>query len=204
MQHVSCFTLLSEVRAARSLRQRSHNQKPAALLLHFLIFACFALMACSGGQDSNRMASLTIDLTDAPGPFERVDVTIVGIGLHRTGAPGDAFTETLAAPVRIDLLSLQSGRELRMAVAAVPSGNYDALRIDIADPSVTVLGATRTLVTANTSVRVPYLFQVADYDDRRMLLDFDARASILESAQGVLSFKPAIAVKRELSGRTRP
>jgi hypothetical protein len=136
-------------------------------------------------------------LTDAPGPFERVDVTIDAIEAHRSGDAPDVYVEIARGPVRVDLLSLQAGKEMRLGAASVTPGAYDGFRVRVSAPSVTLAGVAMPLPLEVATVDVEYPFEVARFDDRRMLLDFDARASIRELEGGALSFRPSILVKRE-------
>lgn len=170
------------------------------LLRPFLTLACLIpLMAC-GASDAESVGSLSLQLTDSPGAFERVDVELESAAIHdATQGPSAGW---IAIPLKtgtINLLDLRLGKELPLASSSVPVGNYDRIEVAVTHATVTIGGQAQALALEGGKARavVEYPFRVAPFDHTEMLLDFDASASVLPDDKGGLRLDPHITVRSE-------
>lgn len=170
------------------------------LLRPFLTLACLIpLMAC-GASDAESVGSLSLQLTDAPGAFERVDLQLTSAAIHdATQGPEAGWVAIPLKTDTINLLDLRLGKELPLAASSVPVGDYDRIEVSVGKATVTVDGVSRplTLESGKERARVDYAFRVAPFDKTEMLLDFDAGASVLEDGSGGLRLDPHITVRSE-------
>ncbi len=164
------------------------------------MIGCFltllAPLGC-GAAAEPETGSLSVNLTDAPAPYERVDVDIASIEVHRSSDPESVWSPLSSGPSRVNLLTLRNGAELPFGAAKVPAGHYDAFRVRVDGAAITLAGVTTQLPLERSVAVVRYAFQVATYDDTQVLLDFDALGSVKDQG-GKLSFSPEVSVKREL------
>jgi len=93
------------------------------LEVFMLILSLLTLFACGGGGGgAPATGGATVSLTDAPGDYDHVYVTVRDIWFHSSDAagPDDGGWRRypLAAPVTVDLLTLSNG------VVGSPYGGY--------------------------------------------------------------------------------
>lgn len=177
--------------------------------------AALALSACGGGGSDNgggATGTLRLSLTDAPAcGYDSVFVTVERVRVHQsaTADAGDSgWSEVvLAAPQRIDLLTLTNGALLPLGQTELPAGSYTQMRLVLAANTatspmanaITPTGGTETALTtpsaqqsglkANVNLTVP-AGQVADF-----AIDFDACKSFVKAGNsGQYLIKPVLAV----------
>lgn len=176
---------------------------------------------------ANGSGDVAIQLTDAPGPYDHVNVTVKGLSLHHAGSSGDthaaadapakgnpntpqgsdttaaddsAWVSVDVAEQTIDLLSLQNGVTMNLGSAHVPAGSYDMLRLVVASATVTVGDTTSPLKVPSGSergIQIKHTFDVGVGDHATLLLDFDANASVHQEGNGNYSMVPVLSVKNE-------
>ncbi len=189
------FSFLPFGRAGRVQERGSTLSRVSRTCFIGCFLTLLASLGC-GAAAEPETGSLSVNLTDAPGPYERVDVDITSIEVHRSADPESVWSSLSSGSSRVNLLTLRNGAELPFGAAQVAAGHYDAFRVRVSGASVTVSGVTTVLPLDRTVTVIPYAFQVATYDDTQVLLDFDALGSVKDQA-GRLSFSPEVSVKRE-------
>lgn len=122
----------------------------------------FALSACEEKNDPTGESELRASMTDAPGPFDEVNVDIQGLEVHSDVNGWN--TIPLANPGVYDLLKLTNGQIYDLKT---PSGQQSEVKIQI----------NKTLIPGIT------------YD---VTLDFDASKSIIETGKETYILKPVI------------
>lgn len=190
------FSFLPFGRAGRVQERGSTLSRVSRTCFIGCFLTLLASLGC-GSAAEPETGSLSVNLTDAPAPYERVDVDITSIEVHRSADPESVWVSLSSGPSRVNLLSLRNGAELPFGAAQVPSGHYDAFRVRVSAASVTLGGVVTQLPLDRAVTVIPYAFQLATYDDTQVLLDFDALGSVRDH-DGRLSFAPEVSVKREL------
>jgi len=177
----------------------------------------FALMlaplaACGGGGSGDipaGIAQLEVRLTDAPGDYTEVVVTIDGISVHTTQSNGfvdlDLNTEIglggavidvdkVAGTVTVDLTELTNGRNILLATGSLPGGTITQIRLHLVEAQVDgtmtpwvvedVPGAQREALKVPSGFQsgnklVPRNVDVPNGNLTSITLDFDAARSIV-------------------------
>ena len=181
------------------------------------VVAALTLAACGGGGggDGGGSASgdgtLRVALTDAPSCYEHVFVTVEKVGVHANARAGDNDAGwrdlTLAAPRRIDLLSLTNGVLEELGSMALPPGDYSQLRLVLAANSgqqplanaVQPIGGTltplKTPSAQQSGLKLQVHFNVESNKLVDFVLDFDACKSVVRAGNsGGFVLKPVVSV----------
>ncbi|MEP7280863.1 MAG: DUF4382 domain-containing protein [Rubrivivax sp.] len=202
-----------QIPTARPLR--SPRLKAAVATLSLL-----ALAACgggSGGSDAGTQGTLRLALTDAPAcGYDHVWVTVDRVRVHRsvdaTDAEGGWSEIALAAPRRIDLLTLTNGALEELGQTALPAGRYQQLRLVLAPNDATSPTANAVLPTGGTEValdtpsgvqsglKMNADIEVAPGQVADFLIDFDACKSVVARGNsGRYNLKPVLRVLPRLA-----
>lgn len=151
------------------------------------------LVGCGGGSASNGSGTAQISLTDAPSTdeaFDNVLITVKEVWFHKSDAagPGEAgwLKYPLAAPKTVDLAHLTDGAVSQILDRILPVGNYQQIRILLADTADNTFLSpynNETIVGGQTyPLRIPDpahgialvgRFQVTDGGTLRLAIDFD-------------------------------
>jgi len=173
-----------------------------------LLAGCLVLaLACSSGSASVHAGTGTVQihLTDAPldlSTVEKVEVTITDVIVY----PGDDASDMAAVdsrgpivlvthPETFDLLTLTGGATTLLASGEVPAGDYQRIRLEISDATLTYKdGTTAPLKLDSGKVDIPIGFHVAADTVNPLTLDFDAGASVQvnETATDTLILRPVV------------
>ncbi len=179
--------------------------------------AAALITACGGGGNDNPgTGTLRLSLTDAPAcGYDNVFVTVEKVRVHQSGSAGDGDAGwsdvVLAAPQRVDLLTLNNGTLLPLGQTELPAGTYTQMRLVLgsAPPpgspagtlanSIKPSGGDETALTTpsgqqsglkmNVNLAVP-AGKVVDF-----AIDFDACKSFVKAGNsGKYLLKPVLSV----------
>ncbi len=181
---------------------------------------CLALVGCGGEETS----VLRLWLTDAPGQFESVPVTIQAVEARYEGekvAEPAAYAQAGQAQVQQqaqkgkgegegegqwlrlmeqeqqhDLLQLQNGQTATLGQRELPVGYYNCLRIRLRQAQVVVGGKTHELQTPAEGTALEFRFQLRAGEDYDMVLDFDAGSSVQQRSGGGYALDPDVTVQQ--------
>ena len=179
-----------------------------------LLVSVFMLQACSGGGGSGTtpMGSAQISLTDAPGDFDHVWITVKEVWFHRSDAAGPNdpgwLRYPLAAPATVDLLTLDG--KVGSAIwgnITLPAGNYQQIRLfleptyDSSLPSGTyhnyvIIGHNTyplRIPDVSHGIRLSGVFSITDGGMLRLAIDFDAGHDVIDLGNGEYVLKPRLA-----------
>lgn len=187
-----------------------------------LALAAAGLVACGGsgggsGGGGTPTGTLKLAMTDAPAcGYDHVYVTVNKIRVHQSAAADGTellgWRELSIPAQRIDLLSLTNGVLQELGSMPLPAGNYQQLRLVLADNPVnptTVNPLANALVLSGSDTEIPLTtpsaqqsgfklqarFDVQSGQVTDMVLDFDACRSIVKAgASGRYNLKPVVAV----------
>jgi hypothetical protein len=174
------------------------------------------LAACGGGGGGGSMTggegSVRVAVTDAPGCYQHVWVTVEKVRFHRSSTAGDGeggWTElVLAAPKRIDLMDLTNGVLEELGTTTLPAGQYSQIRLVLSankgngassqlnavQPNGGAIIALDTPSAQQSGLKLQAHFEVTAGGTTDILLDFDACKSIVTAGNGSYILKPVISV----------
>ncbi|MEJ7767611.1 MAG: DUF4382 domain-containing protein [Chitinophagaceae bacterium] len=158
----------------------------------------FCLMLFSACTKNNQKTSqLSIRMTDAPFDAQEVNVEIKEV---RVNFASDTLSwVSLPTNAKVyNLLGLQNGVDTLLATGSIPTGTVQQLRL--------VLGINNSIKINN----ITYPLSVASADEsglkikvskelkaslEKILIDFDANLSIIQTGNGTYKLKPVIKLK---------
>ncbi len=179
--------------------------------------AALLLTACGGGGGGAAATgdgSLRVALTDAPScGFDHVYVTVNSVRAHKSATASDTdggwADIILAAPRRIDLLSLTNGVLEELGTTPLASGHYSQLRLVLATNASSGAGAMANAVqptggaeaalstpsAQQSGLKLQANFDVAAGQMADLVLDFDACKSVVTAGNsGNYILKPVVSV----------
>lgn len=164
-------------------------------LLKFLFIALFGvlLFSCSN-DDSTRMI---VRLTDSPGDYEKINIDIVGVQVHREGGNQESGWMELDANASIyDLLELTDGVETVIANSMVPPGKISQVRLVLGDNNSVLVDGTEHALTTPSAHQSGLKLQVHETLTEgitySLLLDFDGAKSVVKTGADKYILKPVI------------
>jgi hypothetical protein len=165
-----------------------------------------ALLAACGGTDESQLVVL---LTDAPGSFEQVPITVSGVQVRQMATvqqqqgqgqqQGEgAWIRTMTRERTQDLLRLRDGKTAELGEASIPAGSYDRIRMTLSRVSVVEGGQRQELAIPSgegSGLELQFSFQARAGERHQLVLDLDAEQSITHDGKSY-QFQPALSVKR--------
>ncbi|MBI1221443.1 MAG: DUF4382 domain-containing protein [Bacteroidetes bacterium] len=162
--------------------------------LCFLISGFF-LSACSENNgDGMGNSSMNVHMTDAPGPYDEVNVDVKGLEVHSD--VNGWQTIPLNNPGVYDLLKLTNGLDTLLGSVTVPSGTISQFRLTLGPNNTVKVNGTVFDLTTPSGQQSGIKIQVHEnllpgitYD---FTLDFDAGKSIVHTGNDRYILKPVI------------
>lgn len=168
-----------------------------------LMFAAAIALILSASCSDAADVAVTFSLTDAPideSVVTAVNVTISSIAVNESAdaqisaADGSWTVVELAAPVTLDLLSLQNGVSEVIDDTLTLAGGTQINQIRLGVDSVQVMEgdvAAATTMPSSTGLKIVNAFQIPLSGAVGITIDFDVRKSVVASAGGYL-VKPVL------------
>lgn len=156
-----------------------------------LIMALVVLSAgCSSYFGGAKSGTLAMHMTDAPvDGAEEVNVTISEIQVHKTGGGWVTVVDT---PQTYDILTLRAAETLLGQKTLTP-GKYTQIRLVVSEANIVIDGERHNLTIPSGEVRLVQPFTISEDAITSLLLDFDARESVVETG-GTYQLHPTIRV----------
>lgn len=173
-----------------------------------LVTAAVVLAGCGGGGSSSAGGGLTpsatglqVSMTDAPGNFQHVNITISSVSAVDNQGNVQVVN---SQPQTFDLLALQNNVDKVIGTASLPPGQYSQIRLNVTSANVVdSSGVTHALTVpsgAQTGIKLVDNFTISATQLTSITLDFNAAQSIVttgnaNSPQGIkYLLKPVIKV----------
>jgi len=159
-----------------------------------------AMLFNSCKKDKPGYDSIRVNLTDAPAPYQQVNVDIKQIEVHVVPTSGSGQWITLPTKSGIyDLLTLQNGIDTSIVNATqLPAGKITQMRL--------ILGSNNSVMDnsvvypldipsgSQTGIKISGSIAVNPNTTIQVLLDFDASQSVVLQGNGDYHLKPVIQV----------
>ena len=177
------------------------------IFIFSIIVSAVVLNSCSKDEDNNY--PYQVKMTDAPGPYDQVNVEVIGVEV--TGPDGRVNLSTFTGIY--DLLDLTNGTNVIIANAVLHDARVNQIRLILGTNNTVVIGGVSyplTTPSADQSGLKLLVNQTLEQDiNNEILLDFDANQSILLTNGGGYKLKPVIrtivnAVSGNISGTISP
>jgi hypothetical protein len=157
--------------------------------------AALALLASSCEEEKN--AKIEVWLTDAPGDFQEVNIDLQGVEIHSNETDNERGWQSLdVTPAVLDLLKLTNGEETLLGELELPGGRLSQIRLKLGENNtVKVDDQTYPLATPSaqqSGLKVKINEVLAEGVTYKIVLDFDAAKSVVETGTGTYSLKPVI------------
>jgi len=184
--------------------------KKIGIILSFIMLG-FIMNSCNNNDDDTKSSyPYAVRMTDAPGPYDEVNVDIQGVEI--TGEGGETVALNVEKGI-YNLLTLSNGVDALIATDSLEIAKVKQIRL--------ILGTNNTVVVDNVSY--PLSTPSADQTGLKLqvhqtleqgilynvLLDFDANKSIVKLGNGSYKLKPVIrtieaAISGSIKGKITP
>jgi Domain of unknown function (DUF4382) len=193
-------------------QQEERPMKPSLKGLLCVLSIPALLAGCGGGGGgggSTSSGTLHVQMTDAPAcGFDHVYVTVDKVRVNASSSAGDndaGWTDVaLSTPQKVDLLSLTNGVLTDLGSAPLPAGQYQQVRLVLAQNSGNTLA--NSVVVSGTATEQPLVTPSATQSGYKIIqpftvqpntlvdlvLDFNACKSIVQRGNGTYSLKPVV------------
>lgn len=164
----------------------------------YAALAVFSLTACSTEDEATTSgnARMKVVLVDAPGPYDEVNVEVLGVEVHT--AENGWITLAGTTPAVHNLLDYTNGFDTVIANGNIPAGRISQIRMILGNGNTVMVdsvlypltvpsGATSGLklnVQATLEAGLTYVYT----------LDFDAARSVNQTGNGEYKLRPVIRV----------
>jgi hypothetical protein len=163
-----------------------------------VVVAALGLVGCGGGGGGGgSVGTLQVAMTDSPGTYAKVVVTIqeiravpAGEGSADTG-PGLPLIATLTPPVAVDVLSLQFAQQV-LGSALVPAGSYEQIRLVLAPNVAGSDPVNYVTLPSDPTTKIPLTTPSGQESGLKIVGNFTVEAGKINAI--VLDFNPDKAI----------
>ncbi len=182
------------------------NMRSTGIALLLLSLSILAAAGCSKQNGSISglapgTGTVQVQMTDAPGEFDAVNLVIQEVAVHIAGADSNAaggWEVIRPDSATYDLLTLRNGVFTTIGKAAIPAGHYTQVRLKLGPGSNVVVGGVPHPLTVpsglQTGLKLVGEFDVPANGLVDIALDFDAARSIILTGAGRYMLKPVVKV----------
>jgi len=169
----------------------------------------------TAGESGTGKGTLKIYLTDAPGDYKEVKISISKIEGHIAGDEEEGedkgsweVLKEWPGGMEVDLIKLEDVSILLASLELAPN-KYTQLRLFLKEIASLVLegeegpdGPTETVPleipsSANTGIKLNHPFEIVEGMITKLTIDFDAQKSVVETGNGKYKMKPVISLSSE-------
>lgn len=177
----------------------------SALALAAMGLSVALVAGCGHSSSGPGMGTLRVQMTDAPGDFDEVNLVVTEVSVRREFATGDTDSVSDTAGNWIvlsdgaktyDLMDLRNGVFTTIGEADLRAGHYSQMRLRIgAGSTVVVDGVSHPLVVpsgAQSGLKIVGDFTVREGSTTEIGLDFDAARSVFATGNGTWMLRPVV------------
>ena len=166
--------------------------KKLILIASFVVLG-ISINSCSKDSNSSATYAYKVRMTDAPGPYEKVNIDLQAVEV--IGSNGQTITLNTTAGI-YNLLDLSNG--LSTIIATSTPGNVRASQIRLilgSNNTIKVNGIVYPLDTPSaeqSGLKINVSQTLVENVENEILIDFDANSSIVETGNGTYKLKPVL------------
>lgn len=152
-----------------------------------------SLNSCSSDSDSSGKYAYKVKMTDAPGPYDEVNIDLQAVEV--IGSNGQTITLNTTAGM-YNLLELSNGISTVIATSALGDVKASQIRLLLGtNNTVKLNGISYPLDTPSadqTGLKINVSQTLLENVENTILIDFDANTSIVETGAGTYKLKPVL------------
>ncbi len=181
------------------MRYIKDNLIPFAVFVSFFIAVLFYASCSESTSLENSQGQITITMVDSPAGFDQINISILRVEAHVTGADSNNGWVVINNNEAIyDLLKLKNGVTTIIGNSSLAIGHYSQIRLIIgAGSNIVVDGVTYPLEIPSgeqTGIKLNHEFEILEDLNYELFLDFDAELSILLTGSGQYIMTPVIRI----------
>ena len=176
-------------------------KKNILLLATLLFIGSIALISCSKDEEqAGGTSTLNVRMTDAPIPFDEVNIDIREVKVKFTddSTSADGWVTLTTFPGIYNLLALQNGVDTLLATGVFPTQVVKEIRFVLGPDNTIVdtLGVVHplTIPSGSESGLKLKINKALDETLETILIDFDAALSIHQTGNGTYMLKPVLRI----------
>lgn len=182
-------------------------------ILYLISLSIVLFTACSNDDDNknenkgNGETRVEIRLTDAPAPYDEVNIDIIGVSLHVSNEEFSGWQELpLLYPGIYNLLDYRNGVDTLLAAYDLPAGKISQIRLLLGENNTIVKDGEeyplKTPSAQQSGLKLNFHDELAPGVLYKLWIDFDASRSIVETGSGKFQLKPVIRAYAEAISAT--
>lgn len=162
-----------------------------------LISTAFTFSGCK--KDKNN-GNFTVRMTDAPGPYQQVNVQILQVNVHLENTSNNDGWHSLPTNSGVyDLLALQNGIDTTIVnTSMIPSGDVTQMRLLLGSQNTvmvdSIIHPLKVPSGSQSGIKLNGNIEVVSNATTSVLIDFDANQSVVLQGNGDYHLKPVIKV----------
>lgn len=177
------------------------NYKTLKLLL-IVGISCILVASLLAGckKDEGREGQMSVQMTDAPGDYAKVNVDIKSVFVHY--ASTDAWVELKSKAGVYNLLDFQNEVSVLITdTVTIPVGRINQMRLVLGSNNTIVLNDSSTFALSipsgeQSGIKINVDADVIANQHTGLLIDFDAALSVHVTGNGQYMMQPVIKIKR--------
>jgi hypothetical protein len=163
------------------------------------------LYSCSKDKDpESATGKMEVRMTDSPAQYEEVNIDVQSVEVHAGSDSTSGWVPLNVNKGIYNLLELTNGVDTLLGIAELPVGKISQVRLILGENnSIRTGGSTYPLETPSaqqSGLKLQVNAEIKADITYKLLLDFDAARSIVETGAGKYKLKPVIKVITEASG----
>jgi hypothetical protein len=175
------------------LKEKRMTKKWMNWLMFAALFTFFA--ACQSDDEKN--ARVEVWLTDAPGDYDKLNINIQDVQVHREATDdGSGWISLDVQKGTYDLLKLTNGLDTLLGDIELPAGRISQIRLVLGNNNtVTIDGQEHALNTPSaqqSGLKLQVQQSLTEGVTYKILLDFDVARSVVQTGNGKFNLKPVI------------
>ena len=166
-------------------------------LMRRIVFAFLLVGLITGCNKNSNEGRIVVRLTDSPGDYEKVNIDLKAVQIHRSNSNDESGWITLNTNEGIyDLLELTDNVTTVIADDYLPAGQISQMRLVLGENNSVVIGGEEiplaTPSQMQTGLKLLVNTTLTEGITYAVLLDFDAAKSIVRSGNGTYNLKPVL------------